>query len=428
MTKRVIALIDCNSFFCSCERLFRPELRNRPVGVLSNNDGCFVSRTNELKALGVAMGTPYFKVKDLCEKHNVAIFSSNFALYTNLSDRVMSVLSRFAPTIEVYSVDEAFLDLTGLQVDFNHYAREIRDTVYREVGIPVSVGIAPTKTLAKIANHIGKKSKKANGAVVLLEERLQDIALEKTEVEDIWGIGRKNSIKLRSLGVKNAYQFKVFKNTFMIQKIFTKLGRMTQDELRGIPCFELEPFSEKKKEIMCSRSFGTPVVSLRELRESVANYATNASEKMRKQQSACAVIEVFCRSNPFSMNDEQYYARSYKKLLTPTCDTRKIIKYAWNVLDELFKMGIVYKKAGICLSSFEDHDQIQPSLFNSGDELKDDSKTVKLMKVMDEINAREGAGAIRLMACGIDNKSWAMKRDKLSPRYVTGWLNLPKAN
>ena len=203
-TNQVVALVDCNAFFCSCERLFRPELRNRPVGVLSNNDGCFISRTNELKALGVSMGAPYFKVKELCQKHNVAVFSSNFALYTNLSDRVMSVLSRFTPVIEVYSVDEAFLDLTGLQVDFNEYAREIRDTVEREVGIPVSVGIAPTKTLSKLANHIGKKSKKAKGAVVLLEERLQNIALKQVEVEDIWGVGRKSAVKLRGLGIKIA--------------------------------------------------------------------------------------------------------------------------------------------------------------------------------------------------------------------------------
>ena len=423
-TGRVIALIDCNSFFCSCERLFRPELRNRPVGVLSNNDGCFVSRTKELKALGVAMGAPYFKVKSICDKNNVAIFSSNFALYTNISDRVMNVLARFAPVIEIYSVDEAFLDLSGLQVDFLEYAREIRDTVYREVGIPVSVGIAPTKTLAKIANHIGKRSKKANGAVVLLEERLQNIALERVEVEDIWGIGRKNSLKLRNIGIRNALQFKNYKNEFQIQKIFTKLGRMTQDELRGIYCFELETIIEKKKEIMCSRSFGSNVISLNELRESVANYATSATKKMRAQGSSCAVIEVFCRSNPYAESHEQYAARSYHKFLSPTSDTRKVIKYALSILDDLFKLGIVYKKAGVCLSSFEDSDNYQRALFENAD----DEKSVTLMKVVDQINAREGYCAIHSMACGVDNKSWAMKREHLSPRYVTGWTELKKVH
>ncbi len=418
----IYALVDCNSFFCSCERLFRPELNNRPVGVLSNNDGCFVSRTTELKDLGVKMGEPYFKVKALCEKHGVAVFSSNFALYTNISDRVMTVLAEFAPELEVYSVDEAFLNLTGIKKDLNEYGREIKERVFQYTGIPVSIGIAPTKTLAKLANGIGKKSKKAQGVVVLMEEHLQDIALQRTEIEDVWGIGRQNSTKLRTLGIKNAFEFKNYRNDSQIQKIFTKIGRMTQEELRGVPCFELNTVVEKKKEIMCSRSFGSAVTDLRDLRESIANYATSACEKMRKQESACAVIEIFCHSDPFRYSEEQYYAKDKIKFLTPTTDTRKVIKYAWQVMENLYKLGISYKKAGVRLASLTDEANIQYALF----EERDDIKSINLMKVMDQINSKEGSGTIRSMGCGVDNKSWKMRQDLKSPRYVSGWNQLPK--
>ncbi|EQC47232.1 Y-family DNA polymerase [Bacteriovorax sp. Seq25_V] len=420
--EKIYALVDCNSFFCSCERLFRPELANRPVGVLSNNDGCFVSRTPELKELGVKMGEPYFKVKALCEKHGVAVFSSNFSLYTNISDRVMTVLSEFAPELEVYSVDEAFLNLTGIKKDLVEYAHEIKERVLKYTGIPVSIGIGPTKTLAKIANNIGKKSKKANGVVVLMDRKLQEVALERTEIEDVWGIGRKNSVKLRSLGIKNALEFKNYRNDFQIQKIFTKIGRMTQEELRGIPCFELNTVVEKKKEIMCSRSFGTVVTDLKNLRESIANYATSACEKMRKQGSACAVVEIFCHSDPFRYSEEQYYARDHVKFLTPTTDTRKIIKYAWQVLENLYRLDINYKKAGVRLTSLTDDTNVQYALF----EERDDVKSINLMRVIDQINAREGSGTIRSMSCGVDSKSWKMRQDLISPRYVSGWNSLPK--
>ncbi|AYF45698.1 MULTISPECIES: Y-family DNA polymerase [Halobacteriovorax] len=422
--QKVYALVDCNSFFCSCERLFRPEIRNKPVGVLSNNDGCFVSRTPELKALGVKMGDPYFKVRRLCESHNVHVFSSNFSLYTNISDRVMNVLARFAPSLEIYSVDEAFLDLTGMDEDLVAYGHRIRETVLQWTGIPVSIGIAPSKTLAKIANHIGKKSEKANGVVCLLDERLQDVALKRVSIEDVWGIGRKNSVKLRTLGIKTAYDFKAFKNIKVIQRTLTKLGRMTQDELRGITCYELEECRPKKKEILCSRTFSGSVVDLKSLRESVANYVTNASEKMRAQRSLCATIEVYCHSDPHKLNEVPYYGKDKVKLLGPTSDTRKIIKYAWSALDDLFKMGVCFKKAGVKLGDFSDDEVIQQSLF----EELDDPRSAKLMKIVDEINRREGSGMIRSMACGVDNDSWKMRREKLSRRYVTGWAQLPKCS
>lgn len=422
--QKVYALVDCNSFFCSCERLFRPEVRNKPVGVLSNNDGCFVSRTPELKALGVKMGDPYFKVRRLCESNNVHVFSSNFSLYTNISDRVMSVLAQFAPAIEVYSVDEAFIDLTGVTSDLQELGHRIRQTVLQWTGIPVSIGIAPTKTLAKVANHIGKKSEKAQGVVCILEERLQDVALQRTPINDVWGIGAKSTIKLKSLGIKTAYDLKVFKNTQLIQKTLTKLGRMTQDELRGIACLELEEYRPKKKEILCSRSFSSSVMDLKGLRESIANYASSASHKMRKQQSLCSSIEIFCFSDPHKSHQIPFYGRDKLKLLAPTSDTRKIIKYAWAALDELFKMGVEFKKAGVKLGDFTDSDIIQQSLFNE----MDDPRSDILMKVMDEINRREGSGTIRSMACGVDNESWKMRREKLSGRFVTGWSDLPKCS
>ncbi|MFG1483899.1 Y-family DNA polymerase [Halobacteriovorax sp. HFRX-2_2] len=422
--EKVYALVDCNSFFCSCERLFRPGLRNKPVGVLSNNDGCFVSRTPELKALGVKMGDPYFKVRRLCESHNVHVFSSNFSLYTNISDRVMHVLATFAPSIEIYSVDEAFIDLTGVSGDLNEYCQRIRQTVFQWTGIPVSIGVAPTKTLAKVANHIGKKSQKAQGVVCILDEKLQDIALQRTPIEDVWGVGRKNSIKLKSIGVKTAYDFKKFKNTHVIQKLLTKLGRMTQDELRGITCFELEEAQPKKKEILCSRSFSSSVVDLKSLRESVANYVTNASEKMRNQQSLCSTIEVFCLSDPHKVDQTPYYGRDKVKLLGPTSDTRKIIKYAWAALDDLFRMGVCFKKAGVKLGEFSDSEIVQQSLF----EELDDPRSVKLMEVIDKINRREGSGMVRSMACGVDNQAWKMRREMVSQRYVTGWAQLPKCS
>tara|TARA_R110002072_G_scaffold276051_1_gene437284 strand:+ start:9502 stop:10770 length:1269 start_codon:yes stop_codon:yes gene_type:complete len=419
--EKVIALVDCNSFYCSCERLFRPDLLKTPIGVLSNNDGCFVSRTNELKALGVKMGEPYFKVKELCEKNNVAVFSANFSLYTNISDRVMRTLINFAPIVEVYSVDEAFLDLTGIQGNIEEYCREIRETILRNVGIPVSIGIANTKTLSKVANKIAKNYDKLGGVFHLSSRERIEWSLEKTKVEDIWGIGRRSSEKLNGLGVYNAKQFRDYKNERQIQKIFTKVGRRTQDELKGKTCLELNTIVEKKKEIISSRTFGAPVFDLKSLRESIANYATLASEKLRLQDSVCASIEVVVRTNPYK-NVSQYYAAKGHRFNCHTNDTRTIIKYAWRVLDELFQQGFEYKKGMVRISGIRDGDQCQLSLFENSNI----DKSKKLMEVIDRINRREGPQTIKSMACGVDSRAWKMRQDMKSPRYVTGWNNLKK--
>lgn len=422
MSDRVFALVDCNSFYCSCERLFRPDLRLRPVGVLSNNDGCFVSRTNELKKLGVQMGAPYFQVKDICDKNKVAVFSANFSLYTNMSDRVMNTLFDFTPNLEVYSVDEAFLDLTGFdERTILDYCRTIKETVERNTGIPVGIGIARTKVLAKLANRIAKKDESTKGVYsVLLKENLE-FALGRVEIGDIWGIGRQNTIKFKALGIHTAKDLRNYKNDLLIQKQFTKVGRMIQEELRGISCFPLNNETPKKKEIISSRTFGNPVYELSSIRESVACYASLACEKLRKQSSVCQEVEVYIRTNPFK-EIPQYMRVDSVILDSPTCDTRKIIKAAWTALDRIFIHGYEYKKAMVKLSKIQDQNEHQISLFGGND--SDDD--LKLMSVMDQVNHRDGHETLKIAACGVSKESWYMKQVYKSPRYVTGWTELLK--
>lgn len=423
MNNKIFALVDCNSFYCSCERLFRPDLRTRPVGVLSNNDGCFVSRTNELKALGVKMGEPYFKVKDICEKNKVAVFSANFSLYTNLSDRVMSTLFDFSPSIEVYSVDEAFLDLSGFdEKSIIDYCRHIKETVERNTGIPVGIGIARTKVLAKLANRIAKKDKSCCGVYSALTKECREYALSLVDIEDVWGIGRQSTIKMNNLGIKKAKDLRDYKNDKLIQTIFTKVGRMIQDELREISCFALNQETPKKKEIISSRTFGRPVYELSMLRESLACYASLACEKLRKQQSVCQEVEIFIRTNPFKENVAQYVRANSVKLDNATCDTRKIIQVAWKLLDEIFINGYEYKKACIKLSRIQDANEHQISLLGGHDTPKD----LVIMNIMDQINSRDGHETLKVAACGTNKDAWFMKQIMKSPRYLTGWNELLK--
>jgi DNA polymerase V len=422
MNQKVIALVDCNSFYCSCERLFRPDLRHRPVGVLSNNDGCFVSRTNELKALGVPMGAPYFKYKELCDKNKVAVFSANFSLYTNISDRVMNTLIQFTPSIEVYSVDEAFLDLTGLdEKTIEEYCRKIKFIVERDTGIPVGIGIGRTKVIAKLANRIAKKNNLYGGVYNALLKSNLDHALKIVEIGDVWGIGRQNSIKMKSLGINKAIDLKNYENTYLIQKNFTKVGRMIQDEMREITCFPFNETNEKKKEIMCSRTFGVPVYDKQTLQESIASYASLATERLRKQNSVCEEVSIYIRTNPFK-DTPQYMQTHSMTLSAPTCDTRKIIKTSFSLLDEIFKPGFEYKKTAITLSKIKDADSCQISLFGENDTESD----LALMMTMDRINAREGNELIKSMACGTNKSAWFMKQVMKSKRYVSGWSEIFK--
>ena len=418
---KVYALVDCNSFFCSCERLFRPDLKNTPVGVLSNNDGCFVSRTPELKDLKVPMGAPYFQYKEVCEKNNVAVFSSNYALYTNISDRVMIALSQFTPVLEVYSVDEAFLDLSGFK-NLDEYAELIKKQIYKQVGVPVSIGLGPTKTLAKVANFHAKKNK--SGVVSLLDEKVQTEYLQRTPIREVWGVGRASVSKFESLRIKTAKDFRDFKNTVLIKKIFTKVGLQRKEELQGESRFFLNALPEKKKNITASRSFGESVKSIKELREAVATHVSKVCERLRAQDSVCNAISINIRTSPFS-NERYYRGSGGKEMLSPTSDTKKVIKYALSALDELFKDGYNYKKAGVGLSGIHEKNESQLSLL---DENPDDEKSEQLMQTLDHINQMYGPQTVKFAVCGVEKgkKNWAMRSKLKSPRYVTGWSELPK--
>ena len=418
---KVFALVDCNAFYCACERLFRPDLLGIPVGVLSNNDGCFVSRTVELKKLGIPMGAPYFKYKDVCEKNKVAVFSSNFGLYTNMSDRVMITLSRFTPELEIYSVDEAFLNLGGFEKRGLHeYGTEIKKIVERDTGIPVSIGIGPTKVLAKAANAYAKKEDSGEGVVSVMNRWQQDRILAQLDIEEVWGIGRGIAQRFRKLHINTAKDFRDFNNEGLIQKKTSIVGRRIQEELRGNPCFELELEAQKKKEILSSRTFGDAVYDLESLREAVSNYASVACEKLRKQRSVCSTVEVWIRTNPFKKTP-QYYAVDCKHYLSHTADTRKVIKYALSVLEQLYREGYEYKKALVKLSGIRDRSSSQLSFLEQGDTEKD----LSLMKAMDRINQKEGPMTLRVASCGVYDKAWKMKQSHKSPRYLSGWSQIP---
>ena len=417
-----VALVDCNAFFCSCEVLFRPDLRGKPVGVLSNNDGCFVSLNKELKALGVPMGAPYFKYKDVCKKNKVGVFSSNFSLYTNVSDRVMHTLSQFTPKIELYSVDEAFLDLTGFEDwGLEDYGREMKRTVEKNVGIPVCIGIGPTKVLAKVANRVAKKTPSTGGVVDVNDPKVREKALEFVQVEDIWGVGRANSVKMRSLGIKTAKDLRDYKNKKMIKRMFTKVGLQLKEELEGEPRFAIDTEVPKKKEIMVSRTFGKPVKDIDSLRQSIANYCSSACEKLRKQNSVCSGIEIFMRTDAHK-NVPQYYGFDSRKILSATSDTRKVIKYALKILEQIYRPQYLYRKAGVRLTHIVDKEYAQMSLLEHPDSPRSDS----LMRSLDFINAKDGSGTAKMAVCGVDNRAWAMNRRHMSQRFVSGWSQLMK--
>jgi DNA polymerase V len=418
----VFALVDCNSFYCSCERIFRPELKNTPVIVLSNNDGCAIARTTEAKALGIKMGDPYFKIKSFCEKNGINVFSTNFSLYTNISERVMETLRGFAPRLQVYSIDEAFLDLSGMTNLYEH-GQKIKETVYRNVGIPVGVGIAPTKVLAKVANHLAKKSLKANGVVCLMEKRFQDIALERTPVGDLWGIGVRSAEKLNELGIISAKDFRDFEDEALIQGRLTKVGLQIKHELMGIQCFSLELDAERKKEIMCSRTFAQSLCDIESLKECIANYITDACEKLRSQDSLCTQLCVFARTNTHQFST-QSYMYEVVKIKNPTCDTHKMIKYAFELIDRGYRDGVEYKKAGVRLMNFYESTEYQIDFL----EVSDQPRDLKLMKTIDRINFLNGSKIIKSMACGTKGISWRMNRQFKSPNYTTKWNELKTFN
>ncbi len=377
-----IALVDCNSFYCSCERVFNPKTRGRPVIVLSNNDGCAIAFSKEAKAIGFGqMCEPYFEVQERIRKHNVAVFSSNYTLYDDMSKRVMSILKDFTPDLEVYSIDEAFLSLKGFErYDLIDYGKSIRRKILQTTGIPVGVGIANTKVLSKIANKISKEN---NGVSVLLEDSRTDSILKNFPVEKIWGIGGAGTKKLNSIGIRNAYDFKMYNNEARIQKLLTKTGRQVQDELRGISCLDMQDVEDKKC-IANTRSFGRDTYDRSELKEAIATFCTKAFEKLRQQESVCFNLSVFIHTNSFK-ELPQYYGSGTHTFLSGTSDTIKAIKAAHEVLDRIYRRGFAYKKGGVILSQIVPESQNQLSLIETN---LDDNQA--LNSVMDKINAKLG--------------------------------------
>ncbi len=412
-----IALIDCNSFYVSCERLFNPKIRKKPVVVLSNNDGCIISRSTEAKALGIKMGEPYFKAKDIIIKNKVNVFSSNYSLYGDLSRRVMRTLKRFNSAIEVYSIDEAFLDLSNFSDDeVEKVGREIRETVLKWTGIPTSIGIAKTKTLSKVANHIAKKKK--SGVTSLIGIENIDPILEKVDINDVWGVGRQLTKFYHKNGIYNAKQLKNKSNTW-IKKNSNVLGSRTAMELRGVPCIDLETTQTKRKSCVVSRSFGQRVEKYQELKEAVANYCLNASEKIRSESLIAKSITVFVRTSPFQSRFGYYSNSKTIDFAISTNNSIEIVKTALVALDSIFKNGYRYQKAGVMLTGLSNEDGSK-NLFSC----EKDEKIKGLMRSIDNTNYRYGRSTLSLASAGVQ-KRWNMRREHSSKIDTADFYLLP---
>tara|TARA_B110000305_G_scaffold219542_1_gene260611 strand:+ start:1754 stop:3007 length:1254 start_codon:yes stop_codon:yes gene_type:complete len=412
----MIALVDCNNFYASCERVFQPRLENKPIVVLSNNDGCVIARSNEAKALGIKMGAPAFKMKPVFDYHNVHVFSSNFALYGDLSNRVMQILSQESPAIEIYSIDEAFLDLKGIK-KLNKFSIDLRKKVGQWTGIPVSIGIAPTKTLAKVANRIAKKHKK-DGVFLMKEPSTITHVLKHVAVDELWGVGRKYSKFLSQRGFQTAYDL-VNASESWVRNNMTVNGLRMIKELKGISCLPLEYETQRKKNICNSRSFGMDVKKHHELEEAVASYASTCAMKLRKEKSLTSSILVFVKTNPFKDLNSQYNASQKIILDVPTNDSMEIISQALSVLKRIYKHGFNYKKAGVIVGDIISEDSRQLSLFTT----QDIFKTKNIMNAMDHINQKMGRNKVRLAVQGFDRK-WRLKQEKLSPCYTTRFTDV----
>lgn len=417
----MFALCDVNSFYASCETVFRPDLKGRPVVVLSNNDGCVIARSAEAKPF-VKMGEPYFKQKDQFRRQGVICFSSNYELYADMSNRVMTTLEELSPRCEIYSIDEAFCDLTGVRNcrDLTDFGREIRETVLRRTHLTVGVGIAQTKTLAKLANHAAKKWQRQTGGVVNLSNiEKQRKLMAALPVNEVWGVGHRISKKLEAMGIKTVLQLADTDIRF-IRKHFNVVLDRTVRELRGEPCLGLEEFAPTKQEIVCSRSFGERVTEYEQMRQAICSYASRAAEKLRGEHQYCRFISAFVKTSPFALNEPYYGNSASVKLLTPTQDSRDIIAAATRCLDAIWKDGHRYQKAGVMLGDFYSQGVAQLNLF---DDNAPRQNSEKLMEVLDHLNAKNGRGALYFAGQGIQT-AWQMKREMLSPRYTTRYSDL----
>jgi len=417
--KSVFALVDCNNFYVSCERVFEPSLQNRPVVVLSNNDGCVVSRSNEVKRLGIKMGVAFFEVKDEAEKNGVIAFSSNYSLYADMSRRLMETLCSFTPEIEVYSIDEAFLNLAGLSNNLADYGRKIKETVRQWTGMPVSIGIAQTKTLAKIANRIAKRPGKAAGVFELTDSAINEI-LAQTGVEHIWGVGIKTAIKLKRAGIETALSLRDADVEWIRQR-FGVVGVRMVYELRGISCYELEQQPAMKKSVTVSRIFGRKVETVEELKEAIATYTARASEKLREEGLAAGVMIVFVMTSRFVNKRKRYFNSHTAAFPTATNYTPELIDCATKAVERLYREGFQFDKAGLILAGLVPEDSVQANFLDKLDR----QKSRRLMQAVDAVNARLPFTPLRWAAEGI-NQPWQAKFTRRSKRFTTRWDELPE--
>tara|TARA_Y100000768_G_scaffold116375_1_gene85939 strand:+ start:769 stop:2025 length:1257 start_codon:yes stop_codon:yes gene_type:complete len=412
------ALVDCNSFYASCEKIFRPDIKKKPVVVLSNNDGCVVALSKEAKQLGIKMCEPWFKIEKSFQKKGGVAFSSNYELYADVSSRVMQTLEHLSPKVEVYSIDEAFLDLAGIQ-ECEKFGYQCKETIHRWVGVPVCVGIGPTKTLAKVANYGAKHYPATNGVVDLTDKSRRKKLMALMPVREVWGVGSRINKKLNGLGIKTALELAEI-DTKLIKKKFSSVLERTVMELKGYPCIALEQQPKTKKQIVVSRTFSRKVNDLDSINEAVSDYASRACEKLRREEQYCKMISVFMRTNYFRKQDKQYQGFKSYKLFSPTNDTRDILNITRYLTKEIFKADINFIKAGVMLSDFYDEGVYQGDLFRPIDQ-RVNSK--KLMTTVDRIN-NSGIGKVTFASQGI-KKTWSMRRQLKSPRYLTNWEEIP---
>ncbi|MEK6804656.1 MAG: Y-family DNA polymerase [Nitrospirota bacterium] len=415
----IFALVDCNNFYASCERVFNPRLEGKPIVVLSNNDGCVVARSNEAKALGIAMGVPEFQIRPVLRAHQVQVFSSNYTLYGDMSQRVMETLEQFCPDLEIYSIDEAFLSLSGFTSrNFTEYGRTIRTTVKRWTGLLVSVGIAETKTLAKIANRIAKRTPGTGGVFDLLACSDRDALLGRVPVEDVWGIGRNHTKLLNQHSIMTALQLREVEDQW-IRKHLGIVGLRLVMELRGVSCLDLEECPAPKQSVTCSRSFGQPISTLADMEEAVSSYASRVAEKLRRERLAATVLTVCLTTNVFK-EGPQYSNALTLKLPVATDSTAELIRAAFQGIRAIYREGYNYKKAGVILTGLVPASQTQADLFD----YQDREKSKRLMSALDAVNNRWGADTLHYASSGI-SKTWKTQFQHRSPAYTTDWGALP---
>ena len=441
----MLALVDGNNFYVSCERVFRPSLVGRPVIVLSNNDGCAIARSNEAKALGIRMGEPWFQCRQMEQQHGLVALSANFALYGDMSDRMMTVAAGFAPRQEIYSIDESFLDFAGVQGDLDTICRTMRERILAWVGIPCCVGLGPTKTLAKLANHIAKTAERKPGSYPAALAQVCNLGamtaaeleavFSATAVAEVWGVGRRIGTKLVEGGITTVLDL-IRMDAATVRRQFSVVLEKTVRELQGVPCIELDDEPAPKQQIMCSRSFGEAVTRGRDLAEALTEFASRAAVKLRSQRGAAGAVHVFIRTSPFRPGDSQYANSVTVPLVQPTADTATLVHSVIVGLRQIYRPGFRYAKAGVMLVDLQPQEVAQAAFdfdvpaqvgAKSGASLACDR--AKLMTAFDAVNQRFGRGSLQLAGAGLPRKkaTWGMRQDRRTPGYTTSWNDMPVA-